>query len=51
MEPPTTQIADENWPCAFLFRGNAVDGVNQYKPLPKYVAGEHMAFEGCEDWV
>jgi hypothetical protein len=38
------------WPSAFLLRGNAVEGVNDYTPQPVYVDGKHMPFRGCEDW-
>ena len=38
-------------PSAFLLRGAAVPGVNDYNPWPRYVAGEHMAFRGCERWA
>ncbi|MDE0300179.1 MAG: phytanoyl-CoA dioxygenase family protein [Candidatus Poribacteria bacterium] len=48
---PTTTHVTKPWPCTFLFRGEAVRGVdNDYKPKPKYVAGEHMSFKGCEAW-
>ena len=36
------------WPSAFLLRGDAVPGVNDYNPLPKYIPGESMPFRGCE---
>lgn len=50
--PTTTRIvSDEQWPSAFLLRGKAVANVNDYLPRPRYRAGEHMAFEGCEWWV
>ena len=49
--PPTTRIANEDWPCAFLFRGKPVDSVNHYQPRPRYIAGEHMPFRGCEKWA
>lgn len=50
--PATTLIVtDEQWPSAFLLRGNAVPGINDYLPWPKYVAGKHMPFRGCESWV
>ena len=38
------------WPGAFLLRGKAVDGINDYNPRPHYIAGKHMAFRGCENW-
>lgn len=37
-------------PSAFLLRGDAVPGINDYNPFPPYVAGEHMPFRGCEEW-
>ena len=51
--PAPTRIANDEWPSAFLFRGEAVEGVNKdlYLPKPRYVAGEHMAFRGCEAWA
>jgi hypothetical protein len=49
--PTSTRIiSDEPWPSAFLLRGQAVPGVNEYLPFPKYVEGEHMRFRGCEAW-
>ena len=54
--PTTTRIkldwgtVDGSFPSAFLLRGNAVPGINDYNPWPRYVAGEHMRFRGCEDW-
>ena len=48
--PPTTRITAD-WPCAYLFRGEPVPGVNDYKERPRYVAGEHMPFRGCEQWA
>ena len=47
--PTTTRIvSDEPWPSAFLLRGEAVPGINDYVPYPRYVAGRHMPFRGCE---
>ncbi len=47
--PTSTRIISETqWPSAFLLRGQAVPGVNQYLPWPRYVEGRHMAFRGCE---
>lgn len=48
--PTTTRITVPHWPSAFLFRGRAVPGVNDYLPYPRYVEGEHMPFRGCETW-
>lgn len=52
--PTTTRILtkdNQRWPSAFLLRGEAVPGVNDYNPRPKYVPGECMPFRGCEDWM
>lgn len=51
--PTSTRIrtkTGERWASAFLLRGEAVPGVNEYHPRPRYVAGEHMPFQGCEAW-
>ncbi len=49
--PTTTRIVTEGqWASAFLLRGTAVEGVNQYLPRPCYMEGEHMPFRGCEAW-
>ncbi|QGQ94537.1 phytanoyl-CoA dioxygenase family protein [Paenibacillus psychroresistens] len=48
--PTSTTITKPNWPCAFLLRGEAIPGINDYLPKPKYVEGEHMRFKGCELW-
>lgn len=45
----STRILDESWP-AFLFRGQAEDSINSYRPFPKYIPGEHFSFRGCEEW-
>jgi hypothetical protein len=47
--PTSTRIISEKpWPSAFLLRGQAVPGINDYLPFPKYEAGKHMPFSGCE---
>src|SRR5438093_132609 len=51
--PTSTRIRtkeNERWASAFLLRGEAVPGVNEYNPLPRYVEGQHMPFRGCEAW-
>jgi phytanoyl-CoA hydroxylase len=49
--PTSTRIVTgAPWPSAFLLRGRAVPGVNEYQPLPRYREGEHMAFAGSERW-
>ena len=45
--PATTRVTVE-WQSLFLFRGDPVEGVNDYLPSPRYIEGEHMAFRGCE---
>ncbi len=56
--PTTTRILlrgkltpEGRWSSAFLLRGEAVPGVNDYNPFPKYVPGRHMPFRGCEHWT
>ena len=49
--PTSTRIvSSEPWPSSFLLRGNPVAGINRYLSLPKYQAGVHLAFRGCEIW-
>lgn len=54
--PTATKIAFERiqhdaWPSAFLLRGQAVEGINTYHPRPRYVAGRHLQFSGCEEYT
>jgi phytanoyl-CoA hydroxylase len=51
--PTSTRITsrEQPWPSAFLLRGRAVEGVNQYQPRPRWKAGVHMPFRGCEAWA
>ncbi|MCQ6559365.1 phytanoyl-CoA dioxygenase family protein [Paenibacillus mendelii] len=44
--PTCTRIKAETWPSAFLLRGEAVPGVNEYLPKPRYIEGVHMPFKG-----
>ena len=46
--PTSTRITHGRWPSAFLLRGEAVPGINDYLPTPRYVEGKHMPFRGCE---
>jgi ectoine hydroxylase-related dioxygenase (phytanoyl-CoA dioxygenase family) len=47
--PTSTRIITEKqWPSAFLLRGQAVEGINQYLAWPTYVEDRHMPFRGCE---
>lgn len=49
--PTSTRIlSDEPFPSAFLLRGEAMDGINRYQPWPRYRQGEHMEFNGQEEW-
>lgn len=51
--PTSTRIKvpeGEVHPSAFLLRGTAVPGVNEYNPRPRYVEGVHMPFRGSEAW-
>lgn len=47
----TRVITDKPWPSLFHLRGEIVGGVNEYRPLPRYVAGESFPFSGSEGWV
>jgi len=46
--PTSTKIMVEGAGCPFLLRGEAVPGVNQYLPRPKFRPGDHYPFRGCE---
>lgn len=49
--PTSTRITgpEQPYPSAFLLRGQPGAGV--YQSRPRYVAGEHFAFRGCQDWA
>ncbi|MFD0900824.1 phytanoyl-CoA dioxygenase family protein [Actinomadura sediminis] len=49
--PTSTKITAEPspFPSALHLRGER--GVNEYRPRPRYVAGEHFAFRGAESWA
>lgn len=52
--PTTTRIVTKDnavWPSAFLLRGEAVQGVNLYRPRPAFQPSESMPFNGCEQWT
>ena len=49
--PTSTRITVADAGCPFLFRGDAVSGVNTYLSRPRYRAGDHMAFRGADDWA
>lgn len=49
---PSSQLtSDGRWPSAFLLRGSAPRGLNEYVPRPKYKIGAHMPFHGCDAWT
>lgn len=49
--PASTRIvSDRPWPSAFLLRGEAVAGANDYQRLPQWRGDEHMPFRGCAGW-
>jgi ectoine hydroxylase-related dioxygenase (phytanoyl-CoA dioxygenase family) len=51
--PASTEILHDGpdpWPSAFLLRGNAVPGINVYRPWPKYSPETSIRFKGCENW-
>ena len=51
--PASTRIVtrgDSLWPSAFLLRGEAVPGVNQYHPRPKFNAETSVPFRGADRW-
>jgi ectoine hydroxylase-related dioxygenase (phytanoyl-CoA dioxygenase family) len=51
--PTDTEITD-NSPdksSAFLLRGQAKPGINQYLPFPKWDKDKHFPFRGCEAWT
>ena len=42
---------DRRFPSAFLLRGRAVPGINEYNPRPAYDPEFSIPFRGCEAWV
>ncbi len=42
--PSSTRITREGAGSPYLFRGDAVDGVNEYHPRPMFEASEHFPF-------
>lgn len=47
--PTSTRVTRADWPV-FLLRGEDKANVNRYRARPRYVAGRHMPFRGCEQW-
>jgi phytanoyl-CoA hydroxylase len=48
--PTGTRITDAGAASAFLLRGRAIDGVNEYGARPRFRDGAHMPFAGDEGW-
>jgi phytanoyl-CoA hydroxylase len=50
--PTSTRIVTDTppFPSAFLLRGQAMKGVNEYLPWPSFVAEQHMPFRGSDTW-
>ncbi|MGH7491980.1 MAG: phytanoyl-CoA dioxygenase family protein [bacterium] len=49
--PSTTRILTEKiFPSAFMLRGRAEEGVNEYNRWPQYVEGRHMPFKDWREW-
>jgi phytanoyl-CoA hydroxylase len=51
--PASTRIITregKSWPSAFLLRGTAVPGVNDYQPRPTFSEETSIKFRGCETW-
>ena len=47
---PTSTKVKTDFPSV-MCRGEVVPEIdNDYAPRPRYVEGEHMPFDGCEDW-
>merc|ERR1712086_591652 len=45
-----TKVKQDLGDDLFLMRGQPQTEVNKYRPYPRYEAGKHMPFDGCEDW-
>ena len=48
--PTSTRITKVPWAGGFLLRGQPVPGINEYRPRPRYVPGEHHPFRGSDSW-
>ena len=46
--PTTTRILDPEMSAAFLLRGHAVPGVNEYRPAPMFDPDRHMEFQRAD---
>jgi len=52
--PTSTEIlhpGPDLWPSCFHLRGNAVPGINVYRPFPKYSPETSIPFRGCQEWA
>jgi phytanoyl-CoA hydroxylase len=47
---PTSTRVTRKEGSQFLLRGDAVPGINEYLPRPRFVVGEHMPFRGQEEY-
>ena len=48
--PTATRITEPDAASAFLLRGNAVEGVNDYRERPRFRDREHMPFADADAW-
>ncbi len=48
--PTTTRLKIPDAGCAFLLRGEAVEGINTYLPIPKFDDSSSFGFDGAEAW-
>ncbi|MDF2669815.1 MAG: phytanoyl-CoA dioxygenase family protein [Paenibacillus sp.] len=46
----STKVLKKEFPLYHL-RGNLIEGINQYRPIPKFNAAEHMNFVGYEAYL
>lgn len=49
--PTTTRITNPDFGALFLLRGEAVPGINEYVPYPKFREGEHFDFSESARWA
>jgi len=45
-----TKVVQDLGDDLFLMRGAPQPDINSFRPYPRYSAGRHMPFEGCEEW-
>jgi ectoine hydroxylase-related dioxygenase (phytanoyl-CoA dioxygenase family) len=51
LDDRTDVTPERRFPSAFLLRGTAPPGVNEYNPRPRYSPETSMPFRGCEAWL